>query len=597
MLLTLTNKFGAMNNRAEPHIIGPDAAQALSNVALDSMGIVPQKDVGSTITSGSGTARSLYKFNSQYIISTEARQYIEYAGHLIYAVAGQVPKRTADGTTFYNLGLKPTLQAPSAAAGAAGNPNGTYSYYVTFTGTLGGESGLSAAGSVTVASQQVSLTTIPTHLGTGDITTGSPTVANVTNISAYQVGMNIIGQIAAGTSAPDASVGIPAGTTILAVGSTTLTLSANATQTTAGIRITDPQFSGRKIYRSGGGASSTKLVTTLADMTTVAYTDNTADASLGATVTVTSYDVPPLLNFILATPTGRLMGGNGVNLYYSEEGQPSAWKSTSYLAFNETLVGGAAYSGNILALTGVAPYLVLGTSLTTFRVVSIPSQQGCLERDTIVDMGDAGVFYLSPDGLCAFTGGGVEVISKGALSDAFMAGVAATNAKAVRYNERYILFAQSGASFSSGGYLEWDSRTQGNWKMGSLAANAAHYNRTDDALYVAQAAAVKLWEGGAAGSASCSYTTGDWVDKGFSLLKHWRGVAVDHNGTVSATVYIDGTAVGDVQSLVRTTLGRSFFRLPPGSRGRRISVKVAGTGTTWRVVEILTDANTVSRKT
>lgn len=144
-LLTLTNKFGAMNNRAEPHIVGPNTAQALSNVVLDSMGIVPQKDVGSTITSGSGTARSLYKFNSQYIISTEARQYIEYAGHLIYAVAGQVPKRSADGTTFYNLGLKPTLQAPSAAAGAAGNPNGTYSYYVTFTGTLGGESGLSAA--------------------------------------------------------------------------------------------------------------------------------------------------------------------------------------------------------------------------------------------------------------------------------------------------------------------------------------------------------------------------------------------------------------------------------------------------------------------
>lgn len=595
-LLTLSNKFGALNNRAEPHIIGPNAAQALSNVVLDSLGIVPQKDVGATVATGSGTARSLYKFAGQYIISTEARQYVEYGGQLIYCVAGQAPKRSADGITFYNLGLKPPQAAPTAAAGSAGVLSGDFTYYLTFTNALGWESGPSPAGTVTLSSDQADLSALATGLGTGSITNGSPTVTSVTNVSAYQVGQNIIGQDSGAVSAPATSVGIPAGTTILSIdtGASTITLSANATATAAGIRITDPQYTGRKLYRSSNDTA--KLVTSFADMTTLTYTDNTATANLGAPITTTSYDVPPLLSSIAISPSGLLVGTFGASLYFAEDILPHAWKPASFRGFNEPLVAVVAVSSGFLALTGASPYLVLGTSFATSRIVLVPSQQGCLGRDTVIDMGDVGVFYLSPDGLCVFNGGAVDVISKGSLSDAFMAGVSATNAKAVRYNERYILFVQSGTSFASGGYLEWDSRTQGHWKVGSVAANAACYSRTDDVLYVAQTAAVKAWEGGAAGSTTCSYQTGDWIDKAFSTLKHWRGAAVDHNGTVTATVYIDGVQVGSVQTLTRTTLGRSFWRFPAGSRGRRISVKVAGTGTTWRVVEILTDAGDVARR-
>lgn len=597
-IFAITNKFGGLNNRAEPHVIGPNAAQALSNVVLDSLGIVPQKDVGSTVATGSGTARSVYKFNGTYIISTEARQYIETLGHLIYCVAGQTPKRSADGATFYNLGIKPPQAGPSVAVGAAGVLTGSYSYYVTFTGALGGESGLSAAGTVTLTADRADLTSIPTHLATGSITNGSPTVTSVTNIAAFQVGMNIIGQDSGGASAPAAGVGIPAGTTILSIdtGASTLTLSANATATAAGIRITDPQYNARKIYRAGGTQADTNLITTLSDMTTQAYTDNTAEADIGAAATVSGYDVPPVLSSIAISPYGIIIGSNGSSVYFCEAALPSAWKATSTLALNETVVGVAHFSGNFLAITTAAPYLILGTSPDTFRVVNVASQQGCVERDTIVDMGDAGVFYMSPDGICAFSGGSVDVISKSALSDAFMAGVSATNAKAARYNERYILAAQSGASFPSGGYLEWDARTEGGWKTGTIAANALHYSRTDDTLYVTQTAAVKAWEGGAAGSSSCSYQTGDWIEQANSFLKHWRGIAIEHNGTVTATVYLDGVQLGSAQTLTRTTLGRSYFRLPPGSRGRRVSIKVAGTGTTWRVIEILAEAGDMSGK-
>ena len=87
-MLTLTNKFGGLNNRSEAHIIGPQLAQDLSNVNLDSQGIRPLKGLGAAVTSGAGTLRSIYKFNGNWILSTEARQYVEYGGQLIYCVSG-----------------------------------------------------------------------------------------------------------------------------------------------------------------------------------------------------------------------------------------------------------------------------------------------------------------------------------------------------------------------------------------------------------------------------------------------------------------------------------------------------------------------------
>jgi hypothetical protein len=203
------------------------------------------------------------------------------------------------------------------------------------------------------------------------------------------------------------------------------------------------------------------------------------------------------------------------------------------------------------------------------------------------------LFYLSNDGICRFSGRDVEVISKEALADALLAGASATNCKAARYNERYIIFFQSGTSFPSGGYVEWNPRVDGAWLKGTTAANAVHYNRTDDALYVAQTANVKQWEAGA--TLAGYYVTGDWIDKQYSLLKHWTIVAVDHTGTIAVDVIIDGTTVVTGQVCTQgTDVKRSRFRLPPGRKGRAIRFKVSwSAGAAVRVVELM---DNVARK-
>lgn len=56
----------------------------------------------------------------------------------------------------------------------------------------------------------------------------------------------------------------------------------------------------RKLYRTAADASSYLLLTTIADNTTTTYTDNTADAGLGAGVPTTNTTEDPTLNALIA---------------------------------------------------------------------------------------------------------------------------------------------------------------------------------------------------------------------------------------------------------------------------------------------------------
>lgn len=55
----------------------------------------------------------------------------------------------------------------------------------------------------------------------------------------------------------------------------------------------------RKVYRTTAGGSTYLLLTTIADNTTTTYTDNTADASLGAAAPSTNTTLDPMLNVLI----------------------------------------------------------------------------------------------------------------------------------------------------------------------------------------------------------------------------------------------------------------------------------------------------------
>ena len=526
-IFTLSNKFGGLLPRPEPHMVGPNRAAALSNANLDTGSIRAQAGPGDAVyTGGAGTYRSIYKFGGSWVTdsNTVAWQYVEFQGRLIRAAASNSPQYLS-GSSWYTLGITAPGSAPTLGT-AAGGLTGTYYYYVTYFNAAGDESAPSPiSAGVSPAGQAVALSNIP--------------------VSA------------------------------------------------------DAQVTGRRIYRTGGTLSTINLVATLNASDTTA-TDNTADGAVGAALTTQTYTPPGQLEGIFVVPhMSRLMGWIGSDLYWCEVDLVAAWPAANTQPFPDTIKGGASFSGSVVVLTTSQPIVVLGNSPagTGFATYAVPAQQGCLERDTVVDMGHA-LFYLSNDGICAFAGRDVEVISKQALADSLLAtpGAASpTNAKAVRYNERYILFFQSGTSFSSGGYVEWNPRVDGNWLTGTITATAVHYNRTDDVLYVAQGSnVVKPYEAGT--TVAGSYTTGAWVEKSFSLLKHWTQLATDNTGTVAVSVVIDGVTVLSAATMAggASTVTRTRRRLPAGCRGRSISITITwDAGWNGKLVEVL---DNVARK-
>ncbi len=72
------------------------------------------------------------------------------------------------------------------------------------------------------------------------------------------------------------------GETFAGTASGTVSPSSQQVNLTAIPTSTNPRCNARRIYRTAAGGSQLKLVTTIADNTSTAYTDNLADASLGA---------------------------------------------------------------------------------------------------------------------------------------------------------------------------------------------------------------------------------------------------------------------------------------------------------------------------
>jgi hypothetical protein len=195
---------------------------------------------------------------------------------------------TEGGTTsdvFEVFGIAPPGACTDDLAGAgAGNvDDGAHSYKITFVTSSGETDGGTASAGVTVADKstdgKVALTAIPTGSAgvtarkiyrtvagdTGDYKLVDTIADNVTTTyedDTADAGLGAVTPTDNGTSGQVALTAIPAGP--------------------AGV-------TSRKIYRTvTGDGGNHKLLTTLSDNTTTTYTDNTADASLGADVPTTN---------------------------------------------------------------------------------------------------------------------------------------------------------------------------------------------------------------------------------------------------------------------------------------------------------------------
>lgn len=172
----------------------------------------------------------------------------------------------------------------------------------------------------------------------------------------------------------------------------------------------------RRLYRTVANGSEFKQLADIDDNETTTYTDSTADAGLGASITIDN-DLTPIKRcriFLWHTKSQRIFAiGDSEDrtaLYYSEPGEPAYFKEVSKLY--PTTGDGPAYG---LALFGESMMVIYQNSNWAWKGVDpnqdaewvkLPSEQGTVANRTI---------RLTPNSLTLLGQGGIISLSPGLI--------------------------------------------------------------------------------------------------------------------------------------------------------------------------------------
>ena len=193
------------------------------------------------------------------------------------------------------------------------------------------------------------------------------------------------------------------------------------------VTVTPSPASGKvtatRLYRNRDGETSFFLVTTLSALAT-AYTDNIADASLGAELRDVTEDQSPTppMNY-LQVYRNRLCGASGTTLLISNENEPwiTPESTNPDLAYhglrlqvaddmNSPITGLKTHGSKLVVFTGSKGFLVEGSTPEDFFVDDF-TNHGCVAHRTLISAQDV-IIWLSGDGVyMAAEGQGVKRIS------------------------------------------------------------------------------------------------------------------------------------------------------------------------------------------
>ncbi len=196
----------------------------------------------------------------------------------------------------------------------------------------------------------------PSTTFTGSITSGSAIVTNVSSVAGLTIGQTVAG------------TGIPAGTTIVAIGTTTITLSQNATATNAGITIT-PLGQSVTVDNTGGGIQFLSGSTLEVGMSNVGvgFTDSLIKKA-GATGNIT---IQPGARLI-----GEALNGNGL--------APGTDFTGTTTTGSTTVSGLTSVAGLAVGQTVTGPGIATGTTITAIAATTITLSQAATASGTKV---------------------------------------------------------------------------------------------------------------------------------------------------------------------------------------------------------------------
>ena len=214
----------------------------------------------------------------------------------------------------------------------------------------------------------------------------------------------------------------------------------------------------KRIYRSNSGTdiSAMQLVDQI-PFTSTSYTDTKGADELAEVIPSADWIGPPdndiglypdgPLQGLISLAGGIMAGFTGKRFCLSEAFLPHAWPIKYRITLDENIIAIAGTANGVAALTKGRPYFITGTDPSAMTAVKIDFAQACINKKSVVDMGDY-VLYAGPDGLCAVQGASGRVVTEGLLTpEQWLSDYYPSTYKAFLFEGKYIAFFTDGSGF------------------------------------------------------------------------------------------------------------------------------------------------------
>ena len=283
--------------------------------------------------------------------------------------------------------------------------------------------------------------------------------------------------------------------------------------------------------------------------------------------TTSLYPDGPLKSAVLM-PNGYLAGHAGYEVMFSERGTTHAWPVDYRKRLRYKVTGIVNLGGDIFVGTEGVPYLITGADPSAMSEILIDDYQPCKSgRSMVVDRGAA--YYASPDGLCRYAGGRVEVVTANTISREYWQSLNPSSIHGYSYDGLYVGFYDTG--LWRGGFV-LDLNT-GQFSTLSFHATAGHYDIATDALYLVVAGNIRRFAGGVVNS-HFEWESGEIT---MPYPMNFTCVAVNalaYPATVNVTATLNS---GETRTFTRVLTSADAVLMPAGFTASLWRVRVAGT--------------------
>ncbi|HDM8192338.1 TPA: hypothetical protein P0E30_003771 [Vibrio harveyi] len=330
----------------------------------------------------------------------------------------------------------------------------------------------------------------------------------------------------------------------------------------------------RRIYRSAteGGVSVFEKVADI-PISQATFVDNVGPDDLGDPLESETFEAPnSKMKFIKLMPNGILAGGFDRTVCFSEPYLPHAFPPGYQLTTEHEIVAMETVDNMLLVGTKGNPWVFQGVSSDAISGRKLRSEQACVSKRSMRNI-DSMIIYASANGLCAFTGGDVVLLTDEIIKLEQWQALRPETIEAYYYDSKYVAFY--GPNLDKAFIFDPKS---GSLTFHTIGSNLGFYDQKDGTLYVRGNDQRKLgkWNQGA----PMSYT---WRSKEYYAFYPTFSTLYIRSldpANVGLRVIVDGNVIHNYRV---GTLDYGATRIPQ-ARGNSWQFEVYGTGIVEEVI-------------